>query len=100
MAYVPNRVTVTAAASVLIAENDAPVAASDSRTRSYVIKNKTKTASVFLDGADTVTSNAPSFEWEIDDGPHAFQLEPGEKVYGRLAAGQANQTVHVASSGR
>lgn len=91
------RATVTTTASV-IAENtrDAP-ATDDWGTRAFLLKNKTATASVFLE-VGAVATLASGFEWEITDGPLEIELEPGEQLSAIVAAG--TQEIHILRSGR
>lgn len=90
------RVPITTAAT-LIASNVRTEAA-DWATRSFLVKNLTATASVFLNGANTVTAATPAFQWDAADGPLSVDLEPGEELYGIVAV--TTQTVHVLRQGR
>jgi hypothetical protein len=86
-----------AATATLIASNVRAEEA-DWATRSFLVKNLTGTAAVFLNGANTVTAATPAFQWDVADGPLAFDLEPGEELYGIVAV--TTQTVHVLRQGR
>ncbi|MDQ3933423.1 MAG: hypothetical protein M3340_02195 [Actinomycetota bacterium] len=91
-----------ASSATLIAENDQPTTGdassrSDQWTRRYLLKNVTGTASVYLGGTDAVTTGN-GFEWTVADGPLEVELEPGEKLYGVVAA--TTQAVHVLRQGR
>lgn len=97
-----NRVQVTNAGAQLIAENTsgAPKTGDWASIR-VLAKNRTATASVYLDGDDQIDPTTDAFEWELSDGPYfEISLEPGEALYGRLAAGAAAQTLHVLRQGR
>jgi hypothetical protein len=101
MAIVSTRPAVLTTAT-LIASNVLADAASiqeshDYAVRSFLVKNFTGTASVFIGGSD-VTAASPAFEWTTTDGPLTVDLEPGEELYGIVAA--TTQTLHVLRQGR
>lgn len=62
---------------------------------SFVIKNKTATASIFLETSDDAgaASATTGFEWETTDGPLSIDLWENEILYGLVSSTQ--QTVHV-----
>lgn len=64
--------------------------------RSFLMKNITGTASVFLGPSGVTTSNG--YEWATADGPIGVTLEPGEVLYGIVAS--TTQTIHVLGAGR
>jgi hypothetical protein len=90
-----HRPTAGTAASVLI-ENDAQRRDPDASSLSFVLKNITATASVFL--GDPGVTAANGFEWAPADGPLSIDLEPGEKLYGIVAVTQ--QALHALQAGR
>lgn len=101
MAVMSTRPAITTTVT-LIATNDLADIASiqgshDWATRSFLIKNSTGTASVFLGDSD-VTAATPAFEWTTTDGPLSIDLEPGEALYGIVAV--TTQTLHVLRQGR
>lgn len=69
---------------------------SDIRAVRFLLKNLTGTASIFLGPSGVTTANG--FEWKITDPPLEIELEPGESLYGIVAA--AAQTVHALRQGR
>lgn len=86
-----------AAASSVLAENDRNARSEDDRTKRFLLKNATATAAVFLEVGAPATTGA-GFEWAVADGPLEIALEPGEKLYGIVAA--TPQTIHVLKQGR
>lgn len=64
-------------------------------SRSFVLKNKTGTAPIFLGGLNVTT--ATGFEWAPADGPLDTNVEPAETLYG---IADTPQTIHVLSQGR
>lgn len=95
MAVAATRPSVGTTASI-IAENTTNARGDESKTVGFLLKNATGTASVFLGGSDVTTGNG--FEWAVADGALPISLEPGEKLYGRVASG--TQTVHALKAGR
>ena len=99
MAVTSPKVTVTAAAPVLLADNPVDRARQDdSGTAHLQAKNVTGTATVRL-GGPGVTA-ASGWPWDVADGRLALSLEPGEELYGVLATGAPSQDVHVLKTGR
>lgn len=97
MAVTPSRATVTTSAVLLASNAATDPGEGDYRNRRFIIKNSTGTASVFLGGSGVTT--ATGLEWAPDDGPLGdIELEPGESLYGIVAA--TTQTVHVLRTGR
>lgn len=80
----------------LLCEVSADAGPKDETTRRFRIKNTTGSASVFLGPQGVTTANG--YEWTAAEGPLEVTLEPGEKLYGIVAA--LGQTVHVLASGR
>lgn len=102
MAFVIARITVTAAEDIKLAENLAGGAGGDETARSFLLKNVTKTAPIYL-GPPGVTAGAAGtgLEWDQSaDGSASVDVEAQEVLHGRLAAGAPDQTVHVLSGGR
>lgn len=101
MAIVSTRPAVSTVATLIasnvLADDSSVQVSHDWAVRSFVAKNATATASVFLGGSD-VTAATPAFEWAITDGPLTFELEPGESLYGIVAV--TTQTLHVLRQGR
>lgn len=87
---------VAGVAETLLCELSADAGPSDETTRRFLLKNATGTASVFL-GPQGVTT-ATGFEWTTTAGPIEVEIEPGEKLYGIVAA--TPQTLHVLGQGR
>lgn len=87
---------VAGVAETLLCELSADAGPSDDTTRRFLLRNATGTASVFLGPAGVTAANG--FEWAVADGPIEVELEPGEKLYGIVAA--AAQTLHVLGQGR
>lgn len=96
MAITAARVSVTSTATK-IAENTASGGGADTATLSFVVKNVTATVTVYLAGANTVTT-ANGFQWDALDGPLAVDLEPGEALWGIVAT--TTQVMHVLGGGR
>lgn len=90
MAVVASR-PVAGSPAVLLAQNTASSDASDASVISVLLRNTTGTGSVWLgpSGVDSTTG----FEWEVDDGPIALDLEPGESLYGYATIPQTIQTL-------
>jgi hypothetical protein len=88
---------VAGAAATLLASNAVPGAEGDFRSVHVLIKNLTSTAPVFLGGDNSVTTGN-GFQWDVSDGALEVILEPGESLYGIVAA--TAQTLHVLSAGR
>lgn len=87
----------TTAGGTLVAQNTAAdPGEGDYRTRKFLLKNFTATATVFLGPSGLTTANG--FAWAVSDGPLEVELEPGEALYGIVAT--TAQTVHVLSQGR
>lgn len=97
MAIIPTRPAIAATAT-LIAINDRPAGDAEGNTWSYLVKNLTGTAAVFLGGDNTVTAGTPAFQWDTTDGPLMVSLEPGEALWGIVTA--VAQTLHVIRQGR
>jgi hypothetical protein len=101
MAITPTRPAVTTAATLIAANTNTDETASkpvhDWATRSFLLKNMTGTASVFV-GAGDVTAAPPAFEWAVADGWMNIDLEPGEELWGIVAV--TTQTLHVLRQGR
>ena len=102
MALVVTRPSVTTTAT-LIAENttsatvDKPTeGGADYFLVRFRVKNLTGTASIYLGPSGVTTANG--FEWAVADGMLEFELEPGESLYGIVAA--TTQTVHAIKQGR
>lgn len=98
MAVVASPAIVVGATPTLIATNALTQTRQEDRsTLSFLIKNSTKTASVFLDGTDAVTTSG--WPWDASvDGPLSIDLEPGESLYGIVAS--VSQTLSVLAGGR
>lgn len=101
MAIAATRPAVTTSATLVaantLADDTTLMPVHDWARRSFLVKNMTGTASVFL-GTSGVTAAAPAFEWAVADGPLMIDLEPGEELYGIVAA--TTQTLHVLRQGR
>ena len=95
MAFAATRPAVTTSATK-IAENTS-THASDGEAVSFLVKNATGTAAVFL-GADNTVAAANGFQWDTADGSLSVDLEPGEQLWGIVAA--TTQTLHVLKQGR
>jgi len=97
MAFAITRPAVdTTSGGVLIAQNTTSSGEADFGTKRALIKNLTGTASVFLGPQGVTTANG--FQWDVADGPLEVELEPGEAIYGIVAA--TPQTLHVLAQGR
>lgn len=94
MSVVASRPSVTTSATK-IAENTSGDT-SDVSNLSFVVKNITGTAAIFLGPSGVTTSSG--FQWDVADGPLAIDLEPGESLYGIVAS--TSQTCHVLGAGR
>lgn len=94
MSVVASRPSVTTSATK-IAENTSGDS-TDVSTLSFVLKNLTASASIYVGPSGVTTSNG--FEWAVSDGPLSIDLEPGEELYGIVAS--TSQTVHVLKAGR
>lgn len=94
MAIVAARPAISISAT-LIATN-ASSDTSDASNRSFILKNITGSAAVFVGPSGVTTSSG--FQWDVADGPLSVDLEPGESVYGIVAS--TPQTLHVLSGGR
>lgn len=87
----------TTVGGVLLAQNAATdPGEGDYRSRKFLLKNITGTATVFV-GPSGVTTGT-GFAWAVSDGPLEVELEPGESLYGIVAS--TSQTVHVLRQGR
>jgi hypothetical protein len=87
----------TTLGGVLIASNSAgDPGEGDYRSRKFLLKNATQTASVFLGPSGVTTANG--FQWDPADGPLEVELEPGESLYGIVAV--TSQTIHALRQGR
>ncbi len=82
--------------ATLLASNTSDRAAQDTGTVKALLRNTTASATVFL-GDATVTIGA-GFSWLTTDGPLEIELEPGESLYGIVAA--TPQTLNVLKQGR
>jgi hypothetical protein len=73
----------------------------DFRSKTYLLKNNTSTATVWLrnnaDGAAT-TSATTSYPWAAGDAPLIITLEPGEII--NAISGGADQTIAILNTGR
>ena len=84
----------------LIAASSSP----SSSSPAYLVKNKTKTASVYLatrlsaSDSSTVAESANSFEWEATDGPLTLVLATGQSL--RCLSAGADQVIHILPIGR
>lgn len=97
MAISASRTTVTSTATLLATNASSTTVVGDYTALSFVLKNLTGTASIFLGGGAAVTTGN-GFEWAPGDGPISIDLEPGESLYAIVAAG--TQTVHSLTQGR
>jgi len=87
----------TTAGGVLVAQNTAgDPGEGDYRTRKFLLKNITASATVYLGPQGLTTGNG--FAWAAADGPLEIELEPGEALYGIVST--TTQTVHVLRQGR
>ena len=96
MAVATSRPAVATTAGGTLIYSNAEASSGDEYAVKVLLKNVTGTASVYL-GPSGVTT-ATGFEWAPADGPLTWELEPGESLYGIVAATQ--QTVHVLKAGR
>lgn len=95
---VATRATAGTTATLLV-ENTKPSRSADESDWGALkarLQNLTGTASVFLGPAGVTTANG--YEWTTAEGPLEVDLEPGEALYGIVAA--LAQTVHVLGQGR
>lgn len=97
MAVAATRPTVTTTAGVIAANTGQPGDA-DSFTQSFWLQNVTATAIVYIGDATVTSSNGA--QWDATKGLLSIDLEPGESLYGIVAAAQPTQTLHVLKSGR
>lgn len=97
----PQNLPVQAAQAVQIVKNDQGYAApGDTGALTWLIKNLTHTAVVYL-GPDNAVTSANGFPWDATaDGALRITLEPGEALWGRLAAGAADQALTGLKTGR
>lgn len=98
MSVVGTRVSV-GTSPTKIYENAAPGATlreDDFRAINVLLKNLTATVTIFL-GDSNVTVSA-GYSWEAADGGLTTDLEPGEAIWGIVAAG--SQSVAVLKQGR
>lgn len=98
MAVLATRPTVTPAVGLIVGNTTTGTEQGDYRNRTITLKNVTGSATVYL-GPAGVTA-ATGFAWDPIDGPMDWTLEPGEELYGILAANAATQTIHVLQGGR
>lgn len=96
MAVATSRPAVATTAGGTAIYSNAETSSGDEFGVKLLLKNVTGTASVFLGPSGVTTANG--FEWAVADGPLEIELEPGESLYGVVAATQ--QTVHVLKQGR
>jgi hypothetical protein len=97
MAVVVTRPVVGTSAT-LIAQNTASAGADDTATLSFIVKNVTGSATIWLNGTNAVSSSN-GLQWDPSDGPLGdLWLEPGEALWGIVAS--VPQTLHVLGSGR
>lgn len=97
MAVSVTQPSVTTSAT-LIAQNTAgDPGEGDYRTRRFRIKNITGTGPVVLGGSAAVTA-ANGYSFAAADSPIVIELEPGEALYGIVAA--TTQVLHVIQHGR
>lgn len=82
--------------ATLILANASDRGGQDSGAVKALLRNVTGSATIFLGGSTVVT--ASDFPWLAADGPIEIELEPGESLYGIVAA--VAQTVHVLKQGR
>jgi hypothetical protein len=61
-----------------------------------LVKNTTASATVYLGGANTVTTGN-GYAWAATDGPISVDLEPGETLYGIVAS--VTQVCHALKQG-
>lgn len=87
------RATVTTADSVLAVGDAKQVGDSTSVGSTFLLRNRTATAPVFLE-IDAAATSAQGFEWQTTDGPMEITLEKGEELHAILAAGAADQVIH------
>jgi BRCT domain type II-containing protein len=98
MSIVAASVSVTTSATKLAENTAVSVGAdSDKDTISFLLKNITASATIYLAGANTVTT-ANGWPWETGDGPISVDLEPGEALWGIVAV--TTQTVNTLRQGR
>lgn len=87
----------TTVGGVVIASNGATdPGEGDYRSRTFLLKNVTASATVFLGASGVATGTG--FAWAAADGPLEVELEPGESLYGIVAS--TPQTIHVLRQGR
>jgi hypothetical protein len=88
----------------LIASNlvdpQSPSGVSDAGTQVFWIQNVTGTAPIFLDGSNQVAAGSGASWDSTKKGDLMLELEPGEQLWGVLAAAQPTQTLHVLKGGR
>ena len=96
MAVVVTRPAPTTSAVLIASVADSGGSGDDWGGKSFLLKNVTATAAVFLGPSGVTTANG--FQWDTADGPITWTLEPGESLYGIVAS--VTQTIHVASTGR
>lgn len=87
MAVVPTRVTASNPAQKLAENTHSPVQG-DFGAQSFVLRNLTQTATVYL-GSDATVTNTGGFPWYVSDQPVSIELEPGESVWGYASSAQA-----------
>ena len=96
MAIVVTQPNVTTSATLICQNNAGDPGEGDYRTRRFRIKNITATGPVVLGPAGVTAANGYSFA--VADSPIVIELEPGEALYGIVAA--TAQTLHVSQHGR
>lgn len=97
MAVTATRPVAGVTATLLATNSSGSPGEGDYRSRSYLLRNLTASAPVFLGGDNTVTTGN-GFQWDSASGSVQITLEPGESLYGIVTA--TPQTIHVLSSGR
>lgn len=89
MTVIAGRVDVEISAELIAA---GPPSDSKGAIWSYVVKNVTGTAPIFLGGGPAVTV-INGFEWVVADGPLTIDLQAGEDLYGIVD--EVTQTCHT-----
>jgi hypothetical protein len=80
--------------------NPGGVGISDAGTKTFWIQNVTGSSTVYLDGTNAVAANAGAGWDPLKTAELMIELEPGEQLWGVLAAGAAPQSLHVLKGGR
>lgn len=98
MAVTASRPSVGTSATLIASNASGDPGEGDYRSRTFVLRNVTATAPVFLGGSAAVTT-ATGFQWDAANAPTlTVTLEPGESLYGIVTT--TAQVIHALSIGR